>query len=169
MTTWGELLSNATVTTGGASTWEEVTGKPETFPPSTHAHAAGDVTGTAVLTNDTRLSDARTPTTHSHAAGDVTGTAVLTNDARLSDARTPTTHTHAAGDITGTAVVTNDARLSDARTPTSHGNAQHTSTFLTASGTPDGTKFLRDDLTWQAVTGGSGLTHPQVLARSLGA
>lgn len=37
------------------------------------------------------------------------------------------------------------------------------------TGTPDGTKYLRDDFTWQAVSGGSGLTSPQVLARGLGA
>ncbi len=61
---------------------------------STHSHATTDITGTAVITNDARLSDARTPLTHSHAPGDTTGTAVVTNDARLSDARTPLTHTH---------------------------------------------------------------------------
>ena len=70
------------------------------------------VTGTAVITSDSRLSDARTPTAHaaSHAAagGDpltispsqVTGTAVVTADARLSDARTPLTHSHAESDVT---------------------------------------------------------------------
>ena len=30
------------------------------------------------------------------------------------------------------------------------------------TGTPDGTKYLRDDNTWQAVSGGSGLTQQQV-------
>lgn len=91
--------------------------------PSAHGHAPGDVTGTAVVTGDSRLSDARTPTSHGHAPSEVTGTAVVTNDARLSDARTPTSHGHAPGDVTGTAVVTNDSRLSDARTPTSHNHA----------------------------------------------
>lgn len=37
------------------------------------------------------------------------------------------------------------------------------------TGTPDGTKYLRDDNTWQPVSGGSGLTQPQVMARNLGA
>lgn len=32
----------------------------------------------------------------------------------------------------------------------------------------DETKYLRGDQTWQTPSGGSGLTHPQVLARSLG-
>jgi len=60
----------------------------------THTHAPSEVTGTAVITNDSRLTDARTPLTHTHAPSDVTGTAVVNNDARLSDARTPLTHSH---------------------------------------------------------------------------
>jgi hypothetical protein len=34
-----------------------------------------------------------------------------------------------------------------------------------ATGTPNGTKYLRDDRTWQPVTGGSGLTHAQIMSR----
>ena len=34
------------------------------------------------------------------------------------------------------------------------------------SGAPDGTKFLRDDYSWQAAAGGSGLTEAQVRARA---
>jgi len=81
------------------------------------------VAGTAVVTTDPRLSDARTPTSHTHddryytememntllagkqasgsyapatgiAPSAITGTAVITTDPRLSDARTPTSHTH---------------------------------------------------------------------------
>lgn len=37
-----------------------------------HTHSASDIIGTAVLTNDSRLSDARTPLTHSHPISDVT-------------------------------------------------------------------------------------------------
>ena len=33
------------------------------------------------------------------------------------------------------------------------------------TGTPDGTKYLRDDNTWQTVSGGSGLTQSQIMAR----
>jgi hypothetical protein len=37
------------------------------------------------------------------------------------------------------------------------------------TGTPDGTKFLRDDYSWQTPPGGGGgLTQPQVMARNLG-
>ena len=81
------------------------------------------VAGTAVITTDSRLSDARTPVTHTHddryytetetntllagkqasgsyapssgiAPSAIAGTAVITTDSRLSDARTPVTHTH---------------------------------------------------------------------------
>jgi len=118
---------------------------------TSHGHAPSDVSGTAVVTNDSRLSDARTPiahnqaistvtnlqttldgkaaSSHAHAPGDVTGTAVITNDSRLSDARTPTAHSHAPSDVTGTAVVTNDSRLSDARAPVAHNQAETTITF----------------------------------------
>ena len=44
-------------------------------------------TSEVVYGTDTRLADARTPTAHSHAPSDITGTAVITSDARLSDAR----------------------------------------------------------------------------------
>jgi hypothetical protein len=130
------------------------------------------ITGTAVVTSDARLSDARTPTAHkvSHSTGGtdalvasdigaapatgispsaITGTAVVTADSRLSDARTPTAHkaSHSTGGsdalvasdigaapasgispsaITGTAVVTADSRLSDARTPTAHAASHQT-------------------------------------------
>lgn len=69
------------------------------------------ISGTAVITSDSRLSDARTPTAHAstHAAAgsdpitisasQVSGTAVVTSDARLSDSRTPTGS--AGGDLTG--------------------------------------------------------------------
>jgi hypothetical protein len=50
--------------------------------------STSDITGL-----DTALSG-KAAASHSHAASDVTGTAVVTNDARLSDARTPTAHTH---------------------------------------------------------------------------
>jgi hypothetical protein len=74
------------------------------------------VQGTAVITTDSRLSDARTPTSHTHSAVDITsgtlaiariptGTKLTTvcigNDSRLSDARTPTAHTHTIANVTG--------------------------------------------------------------------
>jgi hypothetical protein len=88
-------------TTGDAIT-DEVTAE---RPAMDHTHNPADVIGTAVITSDSRLSNARTPIAHVHAAADVTGTAVLTADARLSDARTPTTHTHPATQVTGLAGV----------------------------------------------------------------
>jgi Repeat of unknown function (DUF5907) len=59
---------------------------------------AGDLAGTAAAPTVPGLAG-KAPTVHTHAPGDVTGTAVVTSDARLSDARTPTAHaaSHATG------------------------------------------------------------------------
>jgi hypothetical protein len=135
----------------GTTTWAGITDKPSTFTPSSHTHEPSEITGTAVVNADSRLSDARTPIAHNqaistvtnlqtsldaksnsghtHSPSEVTGTAVVTSDARLSDARTPTTHSHAPGDVTGTAVVTADSRLSDARVPTTHDSTKHSVTY----------------------------------------
>lgn len=47
----------------------------------------------------------------------------------------------------------------DARTPTSHATSHTTGADKIATGTPDGTKFLRDDFSWQAPTAST----PEVL------
>ena len=60
------------------------------------------VTGTAVITTDSRLGDQRVPTD-----GSVTDTKIVAGGLSTSA-------------ITGTAVITTDSRLSDARTPTAH-------------------------------------------------
>ena len=64
--------------------------------------APAQVTGTAVVTADSRLSDQRVPTD-----GSVTDTKIVAGG--LSPNR-----------VTGTAVITTDSRLSDARTPLAH-------------------------------------------------
>ncbi len=111
--------------------------------PSPHTHPESDVTG---LTTDL---SGKANSSHMHQPSEVTGTAVVTNDSRLSDARTPTTHDStkhsvayaAASDLTthtglsttahGGIVASNDARLSDARTPLSHSHSESDVTNLT--------------------------------------
>ena len=56
------------------------------IPDFAHNHAQGDITS---LVSDLA---GKAASSHTHVAGDVTGTAVLTADSRLSDARTPLTH-----------------------------------------------------------------------------
>jgi hypothetical protein len=55
---------------------------------------------------DLRLSNARIPLTHSHSPAEITGTAIITNDSRLSDARTPTAHNQSWLTITSTPTTT---------------------------------------------------------------
>jgi hypothetical protein len=114
------------------------------------------VQGTAVITSDSRLSDARPPLSHTHddryytesemntllagkqasgsyapatgiAPSAITGTAVITTDSRLSDARTPTAHNHAATDITS-------GTLSNARTTATSANTASAIVARDASG-----------------------------------
>jgi microcystin-dependent protein/predicted phosphodiesterase len=107
--------------------------------------APSAITGTAVITTDSRLSDARTPTTHTHDDRYYTETEIdtklsglpvsgHTHDDRYyteSEMNTLLAGKQASGSyapatgiapsaITGTAVITTDSRLSDARTPTTH-------------------------------------------------
>ena len=51
----------------GASTWAAISGKPTTFPPSSHSHPISDVTGL-----QTAL-DGKSATTHTHAYSSLTG------------------------------------------------------------------------------------------------
>lgn len=44
-------------------------------------------------------------------------------------------------------------------------NGVVTAAKTSITGTPDGSKYLRDDFSWQTVSGGSGLTQAQVLTR----
>jgi hypothetical protein len=79
--TWNGTAWVPQTTEPGVTSYNDLTNKPVTFPPSTHAHAATDITsGTLAL--------ARIPT------GTTSTTVALGNDSRFSDARPPTSHFH---------------------------------------------------------------------------
>lgn len=72
-----------------AASWGDLTGKPLVFPPDTHSHAIGDVTGlTSALSG-------KASTTHSHITADVTGL-----DFALAG-KANTVHTHIIDDVSG--------------------------------------------------------------------
>lgn len=60
---------------------------------------AGDLGGTAEAPTVPGLTG-KAASVHTHAPADVTGTAVVTNDPRLTDARTPLAHTQSSSTIT---------------------------------------------------------------------
>jgi hypothetical protein len=96
-TAWTSLAYTVGDSSGiGSIEWTSVTDKPTEFPPEPHAstHESGgadeieiapsQVTGTAIVEGDARLTDARTPTAHTHVKADITDFA----------------HTHAISDVT---------------------------------------------------------------------
>ena len=119
----GSYVRNSTTYSGsnGSACWVLLTA------PTDVVTSVNSKTGTVVL-NNTDVGAAAT--SHTHSPSDITGTAVITSDSRLSDTRTPTDGSVtdakitsgglSPSKITGTAVVTTDSRLSDSRTPTAH-------------------------------------------------
>ena len=66
---------------------------------SSHTHAIANVTGLQTALDGKQASGSYAPATGISPSA-ITGTAVVTNDARLSDPRTPTAHNHAISDVT---------------------------------------------------------------------
>jgi hypothetical protein len=106
-----------------AITWDSVSGKPSTFPPSTHTHVVADTTGlqTALdgkaATSHTHVKANITDFAHTHAISEVTNLqtsldgkaatshthtiANVTNLQTSLDGKAATVHTHAISDTTG--------------------------------------------------------------------
>lgn len=93
-------------------------------PAGSYAPATGispsAITGTAVITTDSRLSDARTPTSHTH--GNITNAGAIGSTANLPLITTTSgvVTTGSFGTTANSFCQGNDSRLSDSRTPTSH-------------------------------------------------
>jgi hypothetical protein len=71
----------------------------DTRDPKAHNHGILDVTGLQTALDGKQASGSYAPAT-GIAPSAITGTAVVTNDSRLSDSRTPTAHTHGMSDVT---------------------------------------------------------------------
>ena len=80
------------------------------------------ITGTAVITTDSRLSDARTPTAHAATHGVAGSDPITIANTQITGLGTSSTRNVAAtGNASATEVVKgDDTRLTDARTPTAH-------------------------------------------------
>jgi hypothetical protein len=84
--------------------WDDVTDKPAAVTALSGANTGDqDLSGLATTSALSSGLAGKAPASGISPSA-ITGTAVVTDDSRLSDARTPTAHTHAASDITGTAV-----------------------------------------------------------------
>lgn len=124
-------------------TWSDVTGKPSTFPPSSHTHSISDVTGL-----QTAL-DGKSSISHTHAWGDITGKPTTF---------TPTAHSHVIADVTNLQT-TLDGKADTAHThvignitnfPSQTGNAGK---FLQTDGTNLSWVASSTSVDWSAITG----------------
>jgi hypothetical protein len=125
LTTWSEFAV--------ASDWATLSGKPSTFPPTSHTHTASQITdfSSAVAAAAPPTTDASLLTTGTLAAARLPASVVLTSDSRLSDARTPTTHSHAVADVTGL-----QTALDSKQAAGSYAAASHTHSYADLSGKP---------------------------------
>lgn len=106
----GYTITYKTVSTGGGGTvtvgWDDITGKPETYPPSTHSHNQSDITGLEDALNgkaNTDLSNVNNDVFKSKAeAAGVGGGAVSWDDVQNKPTTfPPSSHSHAISDVTG--------------------------------------------------------------------
>lgn len=67
---------------------------------ASHSHSIGDVTGLQTVLDGKQAAGSYAPATGISPSA-ITGTAVITTDSRLSDARTPTAHSHEISEVTG--------------------------------------------------------------------
>ena len=126
--TWAydDVLNTLTPTVtggGGATDWADITGKPSSFPPSTHTHAIADTTGLQSVL-DAKADDSdlagKANTTHTHIISDTTGLqTALDGKADDSDlaSKANTVHTHAIADTTGLQTAL-DGKVDDAELTT---------------------------------------------------
>ena len=69
------------------------------YAPTAHNHAIADVTGLQTALDGKQASGSYAPATGISPSA-ITGTAVITTDSRLSDSRTPTSHSHSISEVT---------------------------------------------------------------------
>lgn len=123
---------------GGSPTWDSVTGKPSTFPPSTHSHVISDVTGLQTALDGKQASGSYAAASHTHAISDTTGlqtaldgkqpiATVLTN---TTASFTTAQETKLAGVATGSTANDTDANL---RARANHTGTQAVATILAAA------------------------------------
>ena len=83
------------------TTWEGLTGKPSTFPPSTHSHAIADVTGLQTALDGKQAAGSYAAAVHAHAIADVTGLQTALDGKQVAGSYAASVHTHTIANVTG--------------------------------------------------------------------
>lgn len=141
-----QLANRALV--GHTHSWEQVTGKPATFPPSTHTHPVSQVTGLQAAL------DAKAATAHTHTVGNVTGLQAALDQAALTaewaqlvnkpTSFPPVAHTHDDRYYTETEVGPRAVALDEDGVPYWVGSGGTHFVLTDSTGTP----YIRSTLAW---------------------
>lgn len=105
---------------GGVTSYNDLTDVPATFPPESHTHAISEVANLETALDGKQPAGSYAPATDISPSA-ITGTAVITTDSRLSDARTPTTHSHSISEVTDLETALDSKQASGSYVTTSGG------------------------------------------------
>ena len=121
----------------GVSSWDDITGKPEAYPPADHTHTWNDVSAKPA---------SFPPSVHSHVAADVDG---LQDEL---DGKAAVSHDHTVGQVTGL-----QDEL-DSKAPVSHQHSWDDVTGKPATYPPESHSHAASDISDATATGRSVLT-----------
>lgn len=79
--------------------WNNLSNVPTTFSPASHSHAISDVTNLQTALDNKQAAGSYAASVHTHNPTDITGTAIVEGDSRLTDSRSPTAHNHGIDEI----------------------------------------------------------------------
>jgi hypothetical protein len=125
----------------GVSTWNDIAGKPSTFPPSTHQHVVGDVTGLQAALDGKQAAGSYAAAVHAHGISDVTGLQTAL------DGKAATSHGHAIADVSGLQTAIDGKQASGSYAAASH---THALSALTQSSATSGQVVTWSGSAWTA-------------------
>ena len=129
---------------GGSTDWDDITNKPESYPPSEHAHSTSDITDFPTNVS-TFTNDAGYLTKH-QSLDDY----VKTDDSRLTDARTPLAHTHETSEINSfegdVASIASKTKIATISTADSSATISDDGLYIDADSYGEGYAALRSEL-----------------------
>lgn len=96
-----DTIVNITTGVGGGIVvdWDSVINKPSVFTPDSHTHTISEVVNLQSELDGKQPAGNYAALSHTHSPSEITGTAIVEGDVRLTDSRTPLAHNHGIDEI----------------------------------------------------------------------